>query len=69
MPTVPSNVVALNAPQARPKIDETFLMMAASDLHDAGHLFEDRAIPTQAAIASGTMGGIGPNATDFKGKP
>ncbi len=41
MPTVPSNVVAFtSAPQTQPKVDSTFLMMAASDLHEAGRLFE-----------------------------
>ena len=72
MPTVPStnNVVALNQPQMRPTlVDNTYKMMAAAELHQAGMLFEDRAQPTKDAIAKGDMDPVGINSTDFNKAP
>ena len=48
-----------------PKIDSTFLMMAAADLHAEGKLFEDRAQGTKDAIADGDFDPVGKNYTDF----
>lgn len=64
MPTVPFGRTRV-ASAVRPKIDETYLAMAASDLHDAGMLFEERAEPVQDAIRTGAMDPSGLNATDF----
>jgi hypothetical protein len=42
MPTVPSSNVLpfTGGPQAQQKVPDTFLMMAAADLHEAGRLFQ-----------------------------
>lgn len=41
MPTVPNNVLPFaSGPKPTGKIDDTYLMMAAADLHEAGRLFE-----------------------------
>ena len=70
MPTVPSNVVAFNGPTQKPTlVGDTYLMMAAADLHEAGMLFEDRAKPTKDAIAKGDMDPVGINSTDFNKAP
>lgn len=66
MPTVPNNVVPINNRQMKPTlVGDTYLMMAAADLHEAGLLFEDRAEPVKKAIATGVMDPVGINSTDF----
>lgn len=65
MPVVPFTDKPAAQRERMAAVGNTYVMMAAAELHKAGMLFEDRANPVKDALADGTMDAVGINSTDF----
>lgn len=65
MPVVPFTALP-NQSQPIPKVDQTYLMMAAAELHEAGCLFEPTPMTTSPNISTRPTVDVSRNHPDYK---